>query len=385
MNLEKNKYCIEREINFHPNNAYLSNVYLPLIGHQSMSLYMFLSNDLLLSNTCESCSDLNKMLLCLSMSFDEFMKSRKILEAFGLLKTYYKKDEIKNRSMFIFKLYEPLSFSSFCSNNKYKTSLLNKVGIERYQELEFFYSPKEIKENEIIEDYSDIFKEHNSENEFYFDFDSLNEKLSKLVNTHVSLSNDVRFLIEHYFRNYNLSTNEIESSIFNSIDYSDNNFSVINETLELELSNRCEEKNRINNFKIIDIDRIENFFDAEQDSVIIKKMFSIYKNTRPEDFLSSIQKHSISNIEVSIIRKLRNEFHLSNELINIIIDFSIKKTYGKLNSNYIFKVAKTINTLNCFNCKKAYDYFLSISSRSNSKKQISNSSDENELYVNLFN
>ncbi len=385
MNAIKYKYRVDKNVGFSPNYGYLSNIYLPLIGSNSLSLYTYLSNDLAINTSSDITFNLDKLLTSLSVSFDDFMKSRKILEAFGLMKTFFKEDEIKNKSIFTFKLFEPSTFDVFCSNNKFKKCLLNKVGIERYEELEFFYLKRKINEAEINEDYSDIFLKFDSENEFYFDFDKLATNLSKLAKTSVSLNKDTMYLIEHYFKNYNLSTNEIESSIFNSIDYSNEEFLIINDILETELSLRCEEKNKINSFNIIEIERIENFFDAEQDDVIKRKIYSIYRNTKPEDFLSSIQKHSISNIEVSIIRKLRNEFHLSNELINIIIDFSIKKTHGRLNTNYIFKVAKTINTLNCNNCKKAHDYFLSISNKNNSSHVSLETNDLNEEYVKLFN
>lgn len=385
MELYKNKYCIEKDISFNPNYGYLSNIYLPLIGTNSLSLYMFLLNDLSLNKSFQTNFDLDRLLSSISISFDEFMKCRKILEAFGLLKTFFKKDEIKRKNIFIFNLLEPSSFDNFISNVKFKKSLLNKIGKERYQELEFFYSKKEIKENEIIDDYSEIFTNYDSDNQFYFDFEKLITNLSKLVKGNVSLKKETMFLIEHYFRNYNLSTSEIESSIFNSIDYSNNEFSIIDEVLETELSFKSSEKNKINSFNIIEIDRIENFFDEEQDDVIKRKMYSIYKNTRPEDFLSSIQKHSISNIEVSIIRKLRNEFYLSNEIINIIIDFSVKKTHGRINSNYIFKVAKTLNTLNCNTCKKAHNYFLSISNKDNYSNSFNDNTDLNNDYVKLFN
>lgn len=378
----KTKYCIEHNINFSPNMFDLSNVYLPVIGSRAFSLYIFLSNQRFIGNVAKN-YDIKKIMSFLSFSFDEVMSSRKMLEAYGLLRTYVEENHINKENILFFSLFNPLSFSDFCINNKFKSSLLNKIGIERFQELEFLYSENKKPRQEIIEDYSDIFNEINPSSKFSFDFDSFNIELSKLLKCPISFNDDIKFLIEHYFTNYNLTINEIQQSIFNSCDFSSDVFSIEKDIFEMELSNRANEKNSFNKFNIIEFDRIENFFTIEHDDVTLKKMFSIYKNTRPEDFLTSIQKHNISSIEVSIIRKLRNEFHLSNELINIIIDFSINKTHGRLNHNYIFKVAKSINILNCNNCKKAYNYFLSLSNR----KQYSSDDvlETNDIYVNLFN
>ncbi|MDE5949304.1 MAG: hypothetical protein K2G54_00325, partial [Malacoplasma sp.] len=62
----------------------------------------------------------------------------------------------------------------------------------------------------------------------------------------------------------------------------------------------------------------------------------------------------------------------ADSIINIMIDFSIRKTHNELNSKYLYKMAKSFNIENIDSLNKAYDFLFNWDNKvkSNYSKEI---------------
>lgn len=326
------------------------------------------------------------LLKVLAISYEEFDSCRRILEAFGLIKTYVSFDEINNIRSYLLEIEQPLSFPEFILNNKFKKSFINQVGIQKFQELEFYYNSEvNSKYKKVSDNYDDIFTKFETSNEYVFDFQLLTEKISTLAKDSVIFDDETKKLINFYFTSFSVSLRDIEIAVMNSITFVEEQLVVDNTLLELELSSSVNHSNNIFSSEIIELKRVDNFFTKKIDDLVKKEMFIQYRNVSPESFLSSLQKYQIGEHEFDLIKSLRNNFHLTNDIINILLDYSISRTHGKVNDIYIEKTARSLNLVGIKTVSEAYNYFYNISTNVKNKKKYESKEEDSLQLIELFN
>ena len=156
----------------------LVSLYQPIIGLTAVSLYLTLYNDLP-NNEVESSSLTHHHLMSMMMTdLKVILEARKKLEAIGLLKTFYKEDNINN---YIYILYAPLSAQEFLNHPILNVVLYNNVGKVEYENIVSKYKTKKIN----IKDYKDIttsFDEiYTSVNGYSIDNSDIIEMIIKLL------------------------------------------------------------------------------------------------------------------------------------------------------------------------------------------------------------
>lgn len=384
-NIFKYTYVNKIDPSFSLNLSNLVTVYLPLLDSEAMALYLQLVNEKNFDSVFKTNQkDLVDLLKILSISLDQFETYRRKLEAFGLIRTYINYDELNQTKSYLFEIEHPLSFKEFISNNQYKKSFINKVGIEKFQELEFYYNEQiNSSYKKVSENYDDVFEQFATNNEYVFDFEVLIKTISELAKASVVLEDDVKKLINFYFTSFSVTLKDIEKAVMNSISFVEDGLVVDYDLLELELSNSVTHKNNIFSSEIVDIKRVPNFFTKLQDDLVKKEIFIQYRNLTPESFLASLQKYQIGDLELNLINRLRKDFHLTNEIINIVLDYSVMKTHGKVNELYIEKVVKSLNLVGIKTLPEAYNYFYYVST--NVKKKTQKKDDELLQFIELFN
>ena len=102
-----------------------------------------------------------------------------------------------------------------------------------------------------------------------------------------------------------------------------------------------------------------------------------YRNINSEQYLSSIQKSPLSTKQKNLINQLRNMSHLSDEIINMITDFTLYKTKGKYNENYLKKIADTINCLSLSTLEEIYNHLSNAYTASTKTIEIFDDSTDN--------
>ena len=127
----------------------LTLLYQPIIGIDAVSLYLTLLNDFN-NNSIESDVYTHHHLMTnMQMNLDLIQKSREKLEAIGLMKTYYKEDNINN---YLYILYSPISASEFLNHPILNVVLYNNIGKLEYENIVSKFKTDRIN----VKDYTDI-------------------------------------------------------------------------------------------------------------------------------------------------------------------------------------------------------------------------------------
>lgn len=353
---------------FYVNQILLSKVYLPLMSPKALALYNFMNSELMMYNSTKFfTNNIASIFRYLNLNKkDEFEDARKNLEALKLLKTFFD----KKTNTFYFQLLEPEKFEKLIENKKIEQTLINAIGENEYHKLKTqFLSSFLLNEYEnISESFDDYFsnKEIGS-NEFEFNFEKLYKSISQTSSLSIDIS-DVKEEINDYFVNNDVSYENIEKAIYNSIVRENDKF-IVSKSLfinEMNLYN-----NVVNKLEFMDkltINRNKEIFINKSSNDMLTKVFFDYKNLKPEQYLSAILKSPISKEEQEIIDELRKTYFINDSLINIMVDFSIDKTHHKLNAKYLAKVARSFNLENIKTVESAYEYLMSNNKDYKNKK-----------------
>ena len=338
----------------------LYDLYTPIIGSDATNLYINLSNeyDKLLQIGIKF-TDANSFLTSLNINDECFLEIRNMLEAIGLIKTYVDQNEPDN---YYFELISPLSFEKFIDNQKYRHLLLNKIDQAGYEKLEYLYSNNVIPENlvNISASFEQVFNNQNQLKEIYqFNFERLYSALIADSHQTIILSTKVKQIIESFFSSYNLSTNDIQYCVHQSIVKNDNNeFTVDENLLQLNLKKFVNFSKNVNVFEQAKVNRNSQMFLEQIKEEEIEDVFNSYRNFNSEQYYSIIKKTPLTPEEIEIIQTLRTTYKIDDSLINLMIDYSLLKTRGILNKKYITKMAQTANNLNLLTLVNMYRYLI---------------------------
>ena len=375
-------YRVSNRDDFKLSTNFLIDLYTPIIGNLATSFYILLCNNHLYLSKNQNLS-FNFQSACrqINCSFEQLIMAKKKLEAIKLIDTFIYIENNSNNNLCQIIVNPPLNFFDFVSNQKYKTLLIDKIGIENYQYLEYKYLPSTIYKNllNISESFDNVFSEKKLKEINVIDFEKIYMDLFKLSTKNIFISDECKRIIESVYLKFPLTLTIIENIILDSLDnVSDKNiFSCNQKFLICNLnkvimnsphSNRLKSKS---NF--IRVNRSVNLFTSTISDFDSQKIINDYKLINAEQYLYSIFKKNVSIFERKIIGILKEEYLLKDEVINVIIDFSLYKTNGRLNKKYIFKIAQTFNGLNINSCELAIEHF---------RKNISLNSIDNTMDVN---
>ena len=353
-------FSIIKQPAFSIDSKSLYDLYNLIIGSDATNLYINLSNeyDKLLQIGIKF-TDANSFLTSLNINDERFLEIRNMLEAIGLIKTYVDQNEPDN---YYFELISPLSFEKFIDNQKYRHLLLNKIDQAGYEKLEYLYSNNVIPENlvNISASFEQVFNNQNQLKEIYqFNFERLYSALIADSHQTIILSTKVKQIIESFFSSYNLSTNDIQYCVHQSIVKNDNNeFTVDENLLQLNLKKFVNFSKNVNVFEQAKVNRNSQMFLEQIKEEEIEDVFNSYRNFNSEQYYSIIKKTPLTSEEIEIIQTLRTTYKIDDSLINLMIDYSLLKTRGILNKKYITKMAQTANNLNLLTLVNMYRYLI---------------------------
>ena len=148
--LPADTYIVVNRTMFNDNDRrILTMLYQPIIGSVAVNLYFTLWS-FLDKNEVKSLEwTHHHLMINMGLSLDSIITAREKLEGIGLIKTYFKKDNINK---FIYELYSPISGYEFFNNPILSVALYNNLGKQEYEKtLSFFKVPRV-----ILSDYEDI-------------------------------------------------------------------------------------------------------------------------------------------------------------------------------------------------------------------------------------
>lgn len=375
-------YRVNNKNDFKLSTNFLIDFYTPIIGNLATTFYILLCNTTLYSAKNQNLS-FNFQSTChqINCSLEELFEAQKKLEAIKLIDTFIFVEGDSNDNLCQIIVNSPLNFFDFVANQKYKTLLISKIGVANYQYLEYKYLPSTIYKNllNISESFDNVFCDASLKKINIIDFEKIYKDLFKLSTKNIFISEECKEIIENVYLKFPLTLELIENVILDSLDnVSDKNIFSCNQKFLICNLNKIimnpsylNQQKSTNNF--INISRSFNLFTSTISNFDSQKIINDYKLFNSEQYLYSIFKKNVSIFERKIIGILKKEYLLKDEVINVIIDFSLYKTNGKLNKKYIFKIARTFNGLNINSCELAIQHF---------RKNISLNSTDNAIEAN---
>lgn len=344
------EYKYINKFNFNPNIFSLSKIYSAFLSTDAIALYVYMSEELKNIKTISIFKNkINEILSLLKFDETRFNLAKQNLEKIGLLKSY-----ISDDSKIFFELFEPLKLSDFLKFNFFSTKIESIISKDLLNKIKLQFEGFEIPDNlKDISTKSEITQLNNSNNTV-FDFDKLYKKLNSLSTKKFIFEEQSKNIIQQYFRKNIFSFHEIEEIIYNCISENGDDYFIEFQKLNKYLYEMSNKKNSMisdsSNEKKVE------FCETDYDNF---NFFDYYENLTCEKLLDE---------EIKIIKKIKNKFNFTDGVINVMILYSLKKTYGKINENYLNKLGKSLKINNINNSYSALEY-LNFKSFKNLKNE----------------
>ena len=359
------------------NRAFIENrlkdvivtLYQPIIGVMAVNLYLTLTNDLS-SDLIESPTLSHQHLMGLmGVNLDRIVEARKKLEAVGLMKTFYREDEINN---YIYVLYAPLSANEFLNHPILNVVLYNNLGKVEYDNIVNKYRTKKIVTKDFIDITTSFDQVFTSVNGYTsFNDDIIDEKTRKIE---IQSNIDINLIISGIPKgmvNAKCFNKEIVDLIINlAYIYKIDNLNMqalvrnsINERGMIDKDNlrkTCRDFYQFeNNGKLPTViynKQPEYLKEPEGNTSNIAKMIYTFENTSPYEFLKSCYNDAEpTSRDKKIIENLMIDQKLSPGVVNVLIDYVLRINNKKLNKDYIETIAGQWKRLNIETVKEAME------------------------------
>lgn len=347
-------FTVKKVNEFKLNINALYDLYLPVVGQTATSFYVILSN--YVENNKDQNLTFNSDAVCkqLNVSNEQLSAAKDRLEAIGLLSTFLSTNNKKD-NILIFVLKPALAYQDFIANPKLKTLLINQVGPTNFEYLEYKNAPESQLQDaiEITRTFDQVFNGNELKNVHILDFEKLYQNIQKTTSLPLVIDENCKNIIQDVYAKYQISLKDIEFVIYDSINDMDG-FNKVNANLLIQNFNRL--VNKQVTAPVQTLNRDFRLFTTGLDKDMEDKIYLDYKMCNAELYLSIIFKKPLSSEEKQLVHILRNKFHLNDEIINVLVDFSLNKTNGKLNKKYLTKAAHTVNGLGLIDAKQVVNH-----------------------------
>lgn len=361
-----------------------SLLYLPIIGYKSYALYLALYDR---KNLDEDEVLLNEDLIKdLCMTESDFIINRKRLESIKLLQVYRKevlKDGVLTQVNYMYKLIPPASPKKFFNDPLLKALLLRCIGQRRFNTLLMYYKVNNTKIDESYKDITASFDESfdiskdDILNTLSYDGDGISEKRYEKSG---KISKEE--LIERLKELIDIKSIDIDS-LFDFI-------SLYPVTIDecIDVFKRCMDSDDVFYFDIFKKEIRKNLTVASDDKAeVVKGKKTKFDNFSPVLYLEAYYNAKPSPFMLDEVEKLKSDFHFSDGMINIILDYCLKKSNDEFRENFIDRVAYTLAGKKINN---SYDAAIALNSRdfeikkSYKKKKVVKKEEDDEADVSSF-
>ena len=326
------------------------NLYEPLIGPLAVSLYFTLWNDLGGVNMMSKDFTHHHLMVVLKSGTQSIKLARESLEAFGLLKSYVKNGDIND---YLYELYSPLSPSDFFNHPILNVVLYNNIGEREYNNLKSLYKLPRVD----VKDYIDITKKldevydtskftlsndlrdknsNSIEVDSRINFDEIMSSIPKNVINEKALTKKTKELINNLAFIYNIDTLKMIELIR----------SVLNEYGNIDKNGLRILARKDYQFKTGTLPTLvyrtqpEYLKNPLGDNSKRGRIINVFENTTPYDFLR-LKNHGAkpSSRDLKLIEKLMIDLELPQAVVNVLIDYVLKKSNNKLVADYVETIA----------------------------------------------
>ncbi len=324
-------FSIGLDLNIPSNwTTFLTILYRPLIGEQACTLYTLLYG-LAKENLKVEMSDIEALMLT---NVGLVKQARERLEEFDLLKSYGTNEE----EIAWLELKGPLTADAFMKHPIYRRLLSQKIGSEGIERIKRLLEPKKKRLKDLSKTLCLDQYESNEESnlsftwpepeQYDFDWEVFFQNMHRTIPERLRISKNMNQIA--YLANlYGLSEKDIRPIVVRHL---------------------SEDKTSIDFEGIIeDLKNSTKIQDSNPDDF----------SQAPIRFLKANQPKQAKVLpkEKEILTNLSQVWHFSNELINTLVDYSMKQCQGQFIGRYILTVANNMARMNIHTRKEALAYF----------------------------
>ena len=339
----------------------ITMLYQPIIGHNAVSLYLTLIDDLEKREFMSSELTHHHLVSTMQLKLNDIIIAREKLEAVGLLKTYVKEENVNN---YVYVLYSPLSVSDFFSHPILSVVLYNNLGKKEFDKLiNYFKIPKinlkdytditasfssvfSISSGNVFIDSDDVIKKNvgTIKMDEKIDFDLLISSIPKNLVNERCFNDDTRDLINSLAFTYNIDDLNMQGLVRNSL----NEKGLIDKN---ELINGARSFYQFDNAgklpTLIYSKQPEYLKSPTGDNSKRAKMIYTFENVTPYDYLRSKYKTGEPTMrELQIIEDLMVKQKMKPGVVNVLISYVLKINNNKFTRSYVETVASQWCRLN---------------------------------------
>ncbi len=332
----------------------LTMLYQPIIGYVSVSLYFSLIEDMDRIEINSEELTHHHLMATMQLKLDDIVVARKKLEAIGLLKTYYRKENINH---YVYALYSPLSANEFFNHPILNIVLYNNLGKKEYDKVQdYFKVPKvNLKDYEdITVTFKEVFTSHTSSSfEEHQDIEKrttlgfhateqidFNLLISSIPTSMIHarcFTNEIKNLISDLSLVYNIDTLNMQGLVRSSL----NEKGLIDKQ---ELRKSCRNFYQFENGgklpTLIYATQPEYLKQPVGDSSKRAKMIYTFETVTPYDYLKSkYQGAEPTSRDLRLIENLLVEQKMKPGVVNVLISYVLKINNQKLSKNYVETIA----------------------------------------------
>ncbi len=285
----------------------------------------------------------------LKSDLESIKHAREALEAVGLLKTYLKTGDINS---YVYELYSPLSASEFFNNPILNIVLYNNIGEAEYSELKKVYRKVKID----LKDYEEITKTLNETFEATnipvietrerettplniksdLDFDLIISSMPHGLLSEKAFNKKMRELLINLAFIYDLDSLKIIELIRSSI----NDKASIDKELLRKNARKYYQFNNGTLPTLIYRSQPDYLKSPLGDNSKKGRIIRVFENTSPYDFLKNKYKGAPPTArDLKLLELLLIDLELKPAVVNVLIDYVLKKNNNKLTLSYVETIA----------------------------------------------
>ena len=335
----------------------LISLYEPVIGYAAVSLYLTLWRDLDRLELVSMDYNHHHLMSLLKCDLETIKNARKSLESVGLIKTYVKQGDLNS---YVYELYSPMSPKEFFAHPVFSVILYNNLGKYEYELLkaEFKEYKIDLKEYQDITATLDMTYKATSKVSFdaigrsenaltiqdQVDFDLLFSSIPKGILNERSINKKLKELINNLAFIYNLDTlkmKELIRLVINDKGYIDK------EELRKSARKYYQYNNNGKLPTLVYRTQPEYLKNPVGDNSNRGKIIGVFENTSPYDFLKSKYKGANpTSRDLKLLETLLIDLNLKPAVVNVLIDYVLKKNDNKLNQAFVETIAGQWRRLN---------------------------------------
>ena len=327
------------------------SLYEPIIGSVSISLYLTLWRVLDRLEFVSMDYTHHHLMTLLKANLETIRIARETLEAVGLLKTYLKQGDI---NQYVYELYSPLSAKEFFNHPIFNVVLYNNIGKYEYDLLKKEYGTFKIDTREyqdISKSFDVTFKSSSELGSFdavgreilplnmqdQVDFNLILSSLPKGLLTERNFGKRMRELINNLAFIYQLDTLKICEILRMTIN---ERGSIDKEELRRQTRKYYQYNNQGKLPTLVYRTQPDYLKSPTGDMSKRGRIIEVFENTSPYDFLKSKYKGvNPTNRDLKLLESLLIDLSLKPAVVNVLIDYTLKKMNNKLSSSFIETVA----------------------------------------------